>query len=196
MDFPFEQSPMLTAKSWLEEAVGAEGSNPNAAALATVGEDGRPQVRMVLIKELGPAGAVFYTNLESRKGLALHAEPSVAICMYWKILRRQLRMEGKVQLVDGEVADRYFASRSRDTQIGAWASLQSRVLSKRAKLEKSVAGFESKFCNSSVARPTFWSGYAIVPDRIEFWLERDSRLHDRIEFYLDDGVWAHRMLYP
>ena len=196
MDFPFEQAPMLTAKSWLEDAMNVGGRNPNAAALATVGQDGRPQVRMILIKELGPTAAVFYTNLESRKSLALHADPSAAICMYWKSLRRQLRLEGTVKLVDSQAAEDYFASRPRGAQIGAWASLQSQVLNKREDLERSVAEFESKFLNSTVTRPNFWSGYAIVPDRIEFWLERESRLHDRIEFYQDDGVWAYRILYP
>ncbi|NQV79059.1 MAG: pyridoxamine 5'-phosphate oxidase, partial [Alphaproteobacteria bacterium] len=151
----------------------------------------------VLLKGVDPTGIVFYTNLESRKGTHLAADPRAALCLYWKTLRRQIRVEGAVVAVSSDEADAYFASRDRGSQIGAWASHQSATLVSRAQLEADVADTQQRFGDTDVPRPAFWSGYRLMPDLIEFWWELPSRLHERVEFRRSaTGDWGHRLLYP
>jgi pyridoxamine 5'-phosphate oxidase len=151
---------------------------------------------MVLLKGVDQRGFVFYTNLDSRKGLQLQAQPKAAALFHWKSLRRQVRIEGAVQPVSDEEADAYFATRPKDSQIGAWASKQSRVLSGRFELEKEVARFAAKFALGHVPRPAFWSGFRIVPQRVEFWHEGAFRLHDRLVYHRQNGEWRTERLYP
>jgi len=169
--------PFVLFADWLTLAKDKEPNDPNAMALATVDADGLPDVRMVLLKHADPSGFVFYTNLESAKGMQLAGDPKAALCFHWKSLRRQVRVRGKVEPVSEAEADAYFASRARDSRIGAWASTQSRPLESRHALEKNVAKFAAKFGIGEIPRPPFWSGYRIVPLRIEFWRDRPFRLH-------------------
>ncbi len=188
--------PFDKFQAWFEEAGKSEPADPNAMTLATVGADGRPTARMVLLKDATPQGFTFYTNLESRKGEALKTHPFAALCFHWKSLKRQVRIEGAVQPVEPETADAYFASRHRASQIGAWASRQSRELENRFALEKHVAEFTAKFGFGKVTRPPFWSGFLLVPDRIEFWEERPFRLHERVVYQRQPDGWATSRLYP
>ena len=187
---------MVTLQDWLDEASLLEPTNPNAAALATVTADGLPQVRMVLVKSLGAGSIVFYTNLESQKSKSLAFQPAAALCLYWKSIGRQVRIEGVVRKVEESEADAYFASRTRESQISAWSSLQSAALASRSELEKAVLLTEDKFYGKQVFRPPFWSGFKLIPNRLEFWIERKARLHDRVEFNQDGGRWHWRLLYP
>jgi pyridoxamine 5'-phosphate oxidase len=189
--------PIELLRTWYAEAGQHEPNDPNAIALATVGADGMPSVRMVLLKDFDRDGFVFYTNLESRKGTQLRAHPKAAFVMHWKSLRRQVRVEGEVQPVSDEEADTYFASRARGSKIGAWASKQSQPLETRHALEKRVAEYGAKFHVGSVPRPPHWSGFRIRPSRIEFWADGRFRLHDRL-LYRDDGAgrWTTEWLYP
>jgi pyridoxamine 5'-phosphate oxidase len=188
--------PFDKFQSWYEEAGKSEPADPNAMALATVGPDGRPSLRMVLLKDATTDGFTFYTNLESRKGEALKANTVAALCFHWKSLKRQVRVEGEVISVDDATADAYFASRHRSSQIGAWASQQSRPLEGRFALEKRVAQYTAKFGLGTVPRPRHWSGFLVVPDRIEFWEERAFRLHDRLLYVRDGDGWFMSRLYP
>ncbi|MGH8597058.1 MAG: pyridoxamine 5'-phosphate oxidase [Gammaproteobacteria bacterium] len=181
---------------WLGEAEASEPVNPGAMSVATVGRDGKPAVRMLLLRGLDARGFVFYTNLESRKGADLAANPHAALCFYWKTPGRQVRVEGPVELVADAEADDYFASRAKDSQIGAWASQQSRELESRFALEKRVAKYAARYALRSVPRPAFWSGYRVVPTVIEFWEERLFRLHDRTIFTREDDTWVVTKLYP
>jgi pyridoxamine 5'-phosphate oxidase len=188
--------PVALFDAWLAEAAAIEPNDPNAVALATVGRDGHPSVRMVLLKSADSRGFVFFTNLESRKGRQLDENAHAALCFHWKSLRRQVRVEGAVTPVTTEEADAYFASRPRDSQIGAWASSQSRPLEGRFELEKRVAQFAIKFGLGRIERPAYWSGFRVAPERIEFWEERPFRLHDRLVYHRRDGGWATERLYP
>jgi len=169
---------------------------PNAAVLATVGSDGRPSARVVLLKGFGPEGFVFYTNLESRKGRELRAHPTAALCFYWPNLHQQVRVEGQAKQVPDAEADAYFATRERGSQLGAWASAQSSPLPSREELERRVEELARRFADKPIPRPPFWSGFRLNPDRIEFWTSRPNRLHDRLLFRKQDRIWSTELLYP
>ena len=188
--------PYQIFSEWYEKAKESEPADPNAMALATVSASGHPSVRMVLLKDFDRRGFVFYTNLESRKGQQLLATPHAALCFHWKSLKRQIRVEGTVNSVEEAEADAYFASRPRGSQIGAWASLQSRPLESALALEKRVAYYTAKFGLSTIPRPPYWSGFRLVPNRIEFWQDRPFRLHERQLFIQDEDGWAEQRLFP
>jgi pyridoxamine 5'-phosphate oxidase len=168
----------------------------NAAALATAGNDRQPTVRMVLLKDVDTTGFVFYTNLESRKSRQLADNPSASLCFWWAQLKRQVRIEGSTELVSDREADEYFASRPRGSQIGAWASHQSGELSSRAELIAAVEQCTAKFAGQPVPRPKFWTGYRLVPERIEFWKEQPDRLHERELYTRRAGGWKVTLLSP
>lgn len=172
-------TPWPTIAAWFDEAGQAEVNDPNAMSLATVGKDGMPSVRIMLLKGYDENGFVFYTNRESRKGDQLHENAKAAICIHWKSLRRQIRAEGVVVLTSDAESDDYFATRPRGSQIGAWASMQSRPLNARDTLESRVAEAEKRFEGKTVPRPPHWGGYRIVPLLVELWQDRQFRLHDR-----------------
>jgi pyridoxamine 5'-phosphate oxidase len=195
MDEIAEVEPLLPFRRWLDEAWTGE-PNAHAMILVTTTPDGRPSARAVLLKDLDERGYVFYTNLESRKSQELLANPHAALCFLWKSLNRQVRVEGFVELVADEEADAYFASRPRDSQIGAWASDQSQPLASRAELERRVDEFSRRFGEGEVPRPPYWSGFRVVPQRVEFWQERPSRLHDRILFIREGDAWRRERLFP
>lgn len=189
--------PFSLFAKWLSEAEASEPNDPNAMAVATVDSQGRPSVRMVLLKDFDPLGFVFYTNLESRKGRELLANPHAALLFHWKSLKRQVRIEGHVTLVTDVEADAYFASRARTSQIGAWASSQSRELQGRFELEKRVAEYTAKFGFGAVPRPPHWSGFRVAAERLEFWQDKPFRLHDRSVYTVaEDGSWTVTHLFP
>ena len=188
--------PFAEFKTWLDEASKSEPNDANAMALATVDAAGRPSARMVLLKGVDERGFVFYTNTESRKGCDLAANPVAALCFHWKSLRRQFRVEGKVERVTEAEADAYFATRPRLSQIGAWASDQSRPLATRADLQARLASYEARYPGEDIPRPPHWSGYRVVPRRIEFWQNMPFRLHDRTVYTRNDGGWTSGKLFP
>lgn len=169
---------------------------PSAMSLATVGDDGSPSLRIVLLKGVDENGFVFYTNLESRKGRDLRGQPRAALCFYWSALDLQIRVDGSVTPVTGEEADEYFGSRPRGSQIGAWASRQSSVIDAPGELDARVAKYEKEFEGQDVPRPSFWSGFRVHPVAIEFWRNRANRLHDRTLYTRDGGGWKMETLYP
>ena len=188
--------PFRLFDAWFQDAKAKEPNDPEAMTLATVGADGMPSARMVLLKDVGLRGFVFYTNYESRKGEQLLTYPQAALCFHWKSLRRSVRVEGMVEKTTPEEADAYFASRPRSSQIGAWASDQSRPLEGRFALEARVAKFTAKFGVGPIPRPPHWSGFRISPSRIEFWEDRPFRLHDRLVYTREAEGWATTKLYP
>ncbi|HVZ39612.1 MAG TPA: pyridoxamine 5'-phosphate oxidase [Candidatus Kapabacteria bacterium] len=180
-----------------QEAAATGMVEPNSMALATADAEGRPSVRIVLMKGFDERGFVFYTNLNSRKGSQLAANPHAALCFYWQAIHRQVRVEGDVVPVTAEEADEYFASRARGSQIGAWASQQSRQLADREELLQAVRSTEQRFEGHPVPRPQHWSGFRLIPNRIEFWTAGEFRLHHRLLFERDDnGGWRSSRLYP
>jgi pyridoxamine 5'-phosphate oxidase len=189
-------NPFALFDSWFAEARASEPNDPEAMAVATATPDGRPSVRMVLLKAHGPEGFVFYTNYGSRKGGEIAANPSVALLFHWKSLRRQVRVEGTAHDVPDLQADAYFASRSRDSQLGAWASEQSRPLPDRATFEARYEEMKQEFDGMAVPRPPYWSGYRVVPEVMEFWSDRPHRLHERRLFRLIGEGWTEGLLYP
>ena len=196
--FTERNDPYELFQEWLADATKSEPNDPNAMSLATVDEEGLPDVRMVLLKDADERGFVFYTNYESQKGQEILATMKAAVVFHWKSLRRQVRVRGTVEQVSDAEADAYFASRPKQSQIGAWASQQSRPLEGRFALETSVALYATKYALGSVPRPPQWSGFRIRPLAIEFWHDRPFRLHDRIVFRRTspDGGWTKTRLYP
>ena len=192
VDDPFE-----LFRTWLAEASASEPNDPMAMALATVGADGMPSSRMVLLKDFDASGFVFYTNLGSQKATELIAHPKAALLFHWKSLRRQVRVQGTATSVSAAEADEYFASRPRQARIGAWASKQSLVMEGRWVLERRVAEFGLKFAVGAIPRPPFWSGFRVAPETIEFWRDGAFRLHDRVRLVQDaDGGWLRTVIYP
>ena len=191
--------PIERFRRLLQEAIATDRERlpePTAFALASVGDDGRPSVRIVLLKGVDDGGFVFYTNLESRKGRELRAHPAAAMTFHWQPLEVQVRIEGDVALVPPEVADAYFATRARGSQIGAWASLQSQPLSGPGDLARRVEEMERRFEGVPVPRPPHWSGFVLTPQRMEFWKNRTSRLHDRHLYRRAGDRWTIETLYP
>ncbi len=188
--------PMALFKTWFAEAKATGMTDPNAFTLATVGDDGVPSARIVLLKAFDGGGFIFYTNLDSRKSGELIAQPVAAMCFFWPNLERQVRVVGRVERVPDDVADAYFAGRPRGSQLGAWASHQSAVLPDRATLETQTAAVAVRFADGSVPRPPFWGGFRIVPHEVEFWAGRPSRLHDRLRFTPAADGWHRYWLSP
>ena len=190
--------PIELFKVWMDEAKKSEPNDPNALSLATSNKDNLPSVRMVLLKEFSQKGFVFYTNLNSQKGNELKENPNAAMCFHWKSLLRQIRISGKITQVEDSVADQYYNSRGYDSRIGAWASKQSKELKNRDELENSIKEFKKKFNDkNNVPRPDHWSGWNLSPIRIEFWLDGDSRIHERLNYTIDkSGNWIKSLLSP
>jgi len=188
--------PLELFNAWFEEAKQREPAEPNAMTLATVDARGQPSARMVLLKGADARGFVFYTNYESQKGRELLATKRAALCFYWKSLKRQVRVEGTAEPVSPEEADAYFGTRDRGSQLGAWASLQSRPMSGKMELMGRVAKFTAQFGVSAVTRPPHWSGFRIVHQRLEFWQDARFRLHDRLVYVRDGQGWKTEVLFP
>lgn len=197
-DFTEQNEPFALFAAWLREAETTEPNDPNAVALATVDKDGLPNVRMVLLKGFDSDGFVFYTNFGSQKGQEILYHKKAAMCFHWKSLRRQVRLRGVVEVVSDQEADEYFKTRARGSRIGAWASKQSRPLEGRFALEKAVAEYTARYAIGDIPRPPYWSGFRIRPLSIEFWHDRQFRLHDRIEFRREvpEGAWQKVRMYP
>ena len=196
MEINPSQDPIELFQEWLAAAAKTEPLDPNAMALATVGADGKPSVRMVLLKSADANGFCFYTNMESRKGSELANNPNAALCFHWKSQARQIRVEGRAEMVPAPLADTYFKSRHLLSRLGAWASKQSQALSSRKELEDRVVSFEKEFAGHDIPRPPHWAGYRVVPQKIEFWQEGKGRLHDRFLFTREGSGWVMARLNP
>jgi pyridoxamine 5'-phosphate oxidase len=193
-----KDDPFALFDAWMEEAKKTEPNEANAMALASVDATGHPDVRMVLLKDAGAKGFVFYTNLESAKGRELLGQPHAALCFHWKSQRKQVRVRGPAEPVSDAEADAYFASRAKDSQIGAWASAQSRPMQSRFAFEKEIAKVAARYALGKVPRPPYWSGFRVVPLQIEFWRDRPFRLHDRLLYARDAPAapWRTERLFP
>ena len=190
-----ENDPLALFSQWFEEAQKTE-QDPTPMTLATTGADGQPSARVVLLKDFDERGFIFYTNLNSRKGADLKQNPRAALCFFWPSLLKQVRIEGTATLVSDDEADQYFASRSRDRQLAAWASQQSAPLASRDLLYAKYREYEEQFSGKTIPRPPFWSGYRLKPSSFEFWIGHESRLNERILFTLDGDTWKRQLLYP
>ncbi len=189
--------PIMLFQQWLSEAESSEINDPNAMTLATVDPNGRPVARIVLLKGLDDRGFTFFTNRESRKGQALNLTPFAALCFHWKSLTRQVRVEGKVVMIDDAESDAYYNTRPRGSRIGAWASRQSRPLDCRTTLADRVAELEKQYGeNDVIPRPPHWGGYRVIPDYIEFWHDGGFRLHTRLTYTRTDKGWERGLIYP
>ncbi|MEE4176748.1 MAG: pyridoxamine 5'-phosphate oxidase [Bacteroides sp.] len=188
--------PFSQFSQWFDQALESGIPEPNAMTLATTDQEGKPRARVVLLKTLDETGFVFFTNYDSHKGNQLQVNPYASLVFLWLELQRQVRVEGKVEMVTEEESDTYFALRPRTSQIGAWASPQSQEISGRHYLEKRYQAFEKKFENREVPRPTFWGGFRLIPEHIEFWQGRQNRLHDRLVYEMQDGQWTMKRLAP
>ena len=192
------KDPIQLFKVWMEEAKKTEPNDPNAVALATSNKKNLPSVRMVLLKDFNENGFVFYTNLNSQKGSELKENPNASMCFHWKSLLRQVRISGSVSSVSDKVADQYYNTRGYESRIGAWASKQSKVLSSRNELINSIKDYKKKFDDqNNVPRPSHWSGWNLSPLTIEFWLDGESRIHERLKYSKDNnGIWTQSLLSP
>jgi pyridoxamine 5'-phosphate oxidase len=190
--------PIELFRVWMEEAKKTEPNDPNALALATSDKDNSPSVRMVLLKDFSKDGFTFYTNLNSQKGNELKSNPKAAMCFHWKSLLRQIRITGQIKKVSDKVADEYYNTRDYESRIGAWASKQSTILKNRDELLKSIEAFKQKYNDQSkVPRPDHWSGWNLIPSSIEFWLDGDSRIHERLKYDREEtGSWVKSLLNP
>ena len=198
LDLPdLADDPVTMFRRWLADTVAAEIHEPNAMVVATVGSDGRPSARMVLLKELDQRGFVFFTNYESRKAEEIAANPAVALLFPWQDLQRQVRVEGTATRVSHAESEAYFATRPRESQLGAWASPQSRVVASRSALDERYGGVLAQFADlDAVPVPPHWGGFRVAPEVVEFWQGRPDRLHDRLRFRQDDGTWRLERLAP
>ena len=192
----FEPNPIKRFTQLYEEVSNTNLQEPSAVTLATASPEGQPSARVVLLKEYDEQGFVFYTNLDSLKAVELAANPHAALCFYWEPIHYQVRVQGEVNQVSDEEADAYFATRARGSQVGAWASKQSATLTSREELEERFREFEIKFGNDEIPRPPFWSGFRLVPARIEFWKRYDNRLHERTLYVRAGAGWKSSLLYP
>ena len=190
------ENPIELFKNWFSDAKKKEINDPNAVAVATSDKDNQPNVRMVLLKGLSDKGFVFYTNFNSRKGEELKNNFKASLCFHWKSLRRQVRISGKVEEVTSEEADNYYNSRPYKNKIGAWASSQSEILDKREDFTKKIKTYEKKYPTNSVPRPSHWSGWRLMPSQIEFWLDGEGRIHERLNYKKENGSWKKELLYP
>ena len=194
--FEDEQNPIDLFKKWFTVAEKSEINDPNALSLATASANGLPSVRMVLLKGLSDKGFVFYTNFNSKKGNDLKNNPQASMCFHWKSLRRQVRISGKVSIISNEEADKYYNSRAYGSRIGAWASSQSQVMKNRNEFLDKIKNFEKKYPDqNNVPRPPHWSGWRIMPNEIEFWLEVNNRIHERLNYRKDNNRWVREILY-
>ena len=192
------ENPFQLFNEWMEEAKKSEPNDPNAVSLATSNKNNIPSVRMVLLKDFNENGFVFYTNLNSQKGKELNENPSAAMCFHWKSLLRQIRIVGTLKLVDNKTADDYYKTRAYESRIGAWASKQSSILKSRSELLNSLANFKKKYSDKDkVPRPNHWSGWNLTPSSIEFWLDGENRIHERLKYTLDENNnWVKNILSP
>lgn len=191
------ENPIELFQKWLKEATTIEPNDPNAMCLATIGSNGMPSARIMLLKGIDEKGFVFYTNMESRKGDDLSSNPMAALCFYWKELSKQIRVEGTIEQVSNEEADIYYASRPRGSRIGAWASKQSRPMENSTELDDRIKEYEKKYeGQDDVPRPPYWSGYRLKPQRIEFWHAGEFRLHTRLVYNRAGDSWEKEILFP